>query len=229
MYPKFRFEWYVINVALLTSDEAKECLASAADSLLITPRKTAVAEWQALEKDQPEKASAFSTTTRAAIIHELTVREVRRALSRPDAKACRARESEAHDFFAIVVGNELLIRYKFTAAGMPQNVATAVQRRLARQQYDEEAMGALELEGVTGPPTLATCGYTLEADGSLATVSLQCDYGKTRMWRMVVWGDSGERFGDIQTLPLDPTLSPEATIVRSATEEEQKPEAGSEE
>lgn len=210
-------------------NEVRELLTPVADSLLITPRRSAVAEWQEFERNEPERAFAISSTTRAGMIHDFTVREVRRALSRPDAKASEARESAALGFFVVAVGDQLLVRYKYVAAGMPQNVATVAQRRLAQQRYGESMMETLTLEGVPTPPTLVTCGYTLEPDGSLGTVSVQCDYDKTCLWRYFAWGDAGEGFGSFETLPLDPLLTPDATIVRSASEESKRSDASSEE
>ena len=209
-------------------DEAKQQLAPVVDALLITPRRNAVREWNGFETTDPGRASAISTTTRAGMIHDFTVIEVRRALLTDSVKSI-AREVNSFDFFAIAVGSGLIVRYKYVAGGLPQNVSTEAQRRLAMQQYDDQTMGELTFEGIQEPPTLVTCGYTLDVDGGLGTISVQCDFAKTVLWKHVVWGDSGAGFGSFETLPLDPSLAPEATIVRSATEERRPTDVSSEE
>jgi hypothetical protein len=216
------------SVPLMNMDEAQAQLAPVADALLVTPRRSGVSTWNAFEADAPGIASAISTTTRAGMIHDFTVLEVRRALQREDVKSVAREIDSPLEFFTVAVGSGLLVRYKLVAARMPRNVATDVQRRLAAQQYDEETMNALALDGMPTPPTLVTCGYTLDVDGRLGTVSVQCDFKNATMWRYVAWGDSGEGFGTFETLPIDPNLSPEATIVRSAKEGKQRPDAISE-
>lgn len=227
-YPSFRFVGYHGLVPLMNLDNARELLAPIADALLVQPRKAAVSTWNTFETENPADASAITATTRAGMIHDWTVREVRRALERDDVKGL-AREMDSRlEFFTVGVGQGMLVRYKLTAAGQPRNVATDVQRRLAVQQYDEEVMREFALDGMPEPPTFVTCGYTLDADGKLGTVSVQCDFGKTILWRLVVWGDSGEGFGNFESLPVDPNWTLDATVVRSAKEDKQRPDASSE-
>jgi hypothetical protein len=212
----------------MNMDEAQAQLAPVAEALLVAPRRAAVGIWNGFESGDPGNASAISTRTRAGMIHDYTIREVRRALQREDIRAVAREISSPLEFFTVAVGDGLLLRYKLTAAGMPRNVATDVQQRLAAQQYDEETMQALTLDGMPTPPTFVTCGYMLDGGGALGTVSVQCDFKKTTLWRYVVWGDSGEGFGTYETLPIDPTLSPDATVVQSAREGKQRPDAISE-
>ncbi len=209
-------------------DNARELLAPVADALLVKPRKAAVGTWNAFEAESPAAAAAITATTRAGMIHDWTVREVRRALELDDVKDLAREIDSSLEFFTVVVGQTMLVRYKLTATGQPRNVATDVQRRLAVQQYDEVVMSEFALDGMPEPPTLVTCGYTLDAGGMLGTVSVQCDYGKTILWHYVVWGDSGEGFGNFELLPIDPDLTPDATVVRSAKEDKQRPDASSE-
>jgi hypothetical protein len=215
-------------VPLIDIDDAQELLSPVADALLVSPRRAAVQIWNQFEAANPDTAAAITSTTRAGMIHDFTVREVRRALL-VDGISNVAPEIEALDFFAVAVGSEVLVRYKHVGGGLPQNVATDVRRRLALQRYDDETMQALAFDGIPDPPTLLTCGYTLDVDGGLGTVTVQCDYAKTTLWRYILWGETGEGFGNFQQLPIDPALSPDATVVRSAKEEKQRPDASSEE
>lgn len=227
-YPIFRLVGYAWRVPLMNLEDARELLTPVADALLVKPRKAAVKTWNDYETANPAVASALTATTRAGMIHDWTVLAVRQALELDEVKDV-AREMDSRlEFFTVGVGKKLLVRYKLTAAGQPRNVATEVQKRLAYQQYDAEVMRDFVLDGMPEPPTFATCGYTLDADGKLGTVSMQCDYGKTILWRFVVWGDSGEGFGNFESLPVDPDWTLEATVVRSAKEDEQQPDASSE-
>ena len=227
-YPIFPLVGYDGHVPLMNLDNARELLTPVADALLVKPRKAAVSTWNAFETENPGAASAITVTTRAGMIHDWTVREVRRALELEELKGLAREIDSSLEFFTVGVGQKMLVRYKLTAAGQPRNVATDVQRRLAVQQYDEEVMREFALDGMPEPPTFVTCGYTLDADGQLGTVSVQCDYGKTILWRFVVWGDSGEGFGNFESLAVVPDLTPDATVVRSAKEDKQRPDASSE-
>jgi hypothetical protein len=227
MYPVFLSVQYAGYVPLMSLDEAREQLAPATEALLITPRRNAVKTWSTFETGDPLTASGICAATRAAMIHDFTVAEVRRSLERDDVKGV-AREIESDlEFFTVAVGSDLLLRYKQVVNGLPRNVPTEVQQLLARQQYKEETMSALSAEGMPTPPTFITCGYKLDADGSLDVITVQCDYYKNTLWRYVVWGEDGEGFGTYENLPLDPTLSPDATIVRSARKEETRRDSDS--
>ena len=150
-------------------------------------------------------------TTRAGIIHDLTTRAVRGALREG------ARELTAYGFFAIIVSNDLAIRFKYVIGGQPRNVATEKQESLAKHQYEDELVRALTLDGCPGPPTLVTCGYRLDSAGQISTLTVQCDYGNGTLWRYPIYGEPGTS-NNFETLPLNPTDTLGTTIIRSTRE-----------
>jgi hypothetical protein len=78
-----------------------------------------VKTWSNFETGDPLAASTISATTRAAMIHDFTVAEARRALARDDVKNV-AREIDSNlEFFTVAVGNRLLLRYKQVVNGCP--------------------------------------------------------------------------------------------------------------
>jgi hypothetical protein len=201
----------VLYVALMTLDEARERLNPVATDLLVNPQLQAVRQWNSVVGSDPAAAATITPTTRAGLIHDYTVRAVRGAL----AGRSEAREIEAFDFFAVAVGTDFVVRYKYVARGLPSNNPTVAQQLLSLQQYNEEMMEDLLLDGIPKPPTFVTCGYTLDADGQVGVVSVQCDVDKTTLWRHVLWGESGEGLGGFETLPITPDLSPSPAVVRS--------------
>lgn len=200
-------------MAILNLDQALIRVEPVASAMLVEPYKLAVEEWNRREVEDPDFASAMDAIARAGIINRLAVRNVRTALV--DIGWETARETPALDFFAVAVGDDMLLRYKFVGSGSPQNIPTRRQRELARHEFDDVLMEALRLDGIGEPPTLVTCGYTLGLDGKLGTVSLQCDHLGRTLWHSVVWGDNNQGFGDFALLPISPDLAPEPTIVRS--------------
>lgn len=198
---------------LLTLDEGRARLDPLADLYLVEPCKKAVDEWNGFERTSPDLAAAFTPTTRANFVHDLTVRGVRRALA--DDPLAHVREVEHLKFFALGVGTDVLLRFKHVGHGAPRNYPTEQQQELSRHEFDEEFTEALSLAGIPGAPTLVTCGYSLGFDGTLGVVSIRCDHKGQLLWSHVIWGDEGRGFGSLEQLPLDPSMSPSGVIVRS--------------
>lgn len=205
---------------LLTLEQALGRVDQLSDAALISPFRVAVSEWNEIEKSQPKFAATCSSTTRAGIIHDLAVREARSALT--GSSGGLTREITSLPFFAIGFGDDLVVRYKYIGSGKPQNVSTKIQQQLAKHQFEEDLMTALTLEGVSGPPTLVTCGYTLGFDGALQAVNIQCDHNGQTIWSKVIWDDNAEWMGSLELFPITPDLAPEATIVRSAKKADEK-------
>lgn len=195
---------------LMRLDLARERLDPHADTLLVATFKTAVQQWNTLLSEQPAMASAFTATTRANIIHDLTCRAVRGALS-----SCKnVREIKALGFFALAIGDDIIVRFKYVPTGMPNNVSTIQQELLAKQQYNEEVIAQLNMEGIPNPPTIVTCGYLLGDDNQIKRVSVQCDYYKSPYWKYLLFGETGEGgAGSFEILPINPTLAPATGVV----------------
>lgn len=198
-------------MSLLRLDEARELLGPHVNAVLVDPYRQALATWQRYVRTLPGDAQSISTTTRAGMIHDFAATVVRRALP---AAGSQIRETNALRFFAVAIEGRALVRYKYVAADIPHNYQTRQQQLLSRQQYDGDMLESLALDGMPEPPTLLTCGYTLDYEGGLNTVSVQCDYRRSPMWRYLLWGgpDGG---GTFEMLPLQPDLLPQPTEVRS--------------
>lgn len=202
-------------MALLTQEATRELLDPVQEALLVQPRLNAIRRWAELVASSPLTSATFTTTTRANIIHDLTCHEVRKAL--PDNAA--AREIGALGFFALAVGTDVVVRFKFVPGGFPSNVQTERQELLRLQQYDADDIAALSLEGLPYPPTLVTCGYTLGLDGGAGVLSVQCDYAADIYWRYPIWGDADPNsLGRFENQPLSSDLAPAAAAVRSTRE-----------
>ena len=196
---------------LLSLDDAKDRLSAHQESVLVQPCQKAVKDWNSFVTTMPALAATISLTTRAGMVHDFTIAAVRAALT------SGIREIPSYGFFVVVFADDLAVRYKYIADGQPRNLSTEKQGHLAKHQYGEELLDALALEGITSPPTLVTCGYTLSPDGQIRTLSVQCDYGKSVLWRFYVYGDPGIA-GNFETLPIDPTDTLGTTVIRSTRE-----------
>jgi hypothetical protein len=200
-------------MTLLTIVEAQSRLEALQADVLVAPRKLAVEKWNEMEQEDPDFALDMEATERANIIHGLTRSRVRKALATVDASA--AHELTSLGFFAVAFGDDLIVRYKFVGNGEPSNVATNRQKELAKHEFDDKLMGKLALEGVPNPPTIATCGYTLDFSGKLETVSVRCDHSGNTLWQYTVWGDDKGGFGTTAMPSIMPELDPTATTIRS--------------
>jgi hypothetical protein len=198
-------------VAVLTLDDARDILNPFRERIFAAPLLTAVAAWHSFIRQQPALAMPIDETARANMIHCWWRNEVRRAL----APTSSVREVEALGFFAIAVDTNPLVRFKCVSAGAPSNVETEQQRLLARHEYDDDAMVALALAGIPLPPTLLTCGYSLDVAAELKSAEIRCDYGRRLLWRWPIWGDEAEGGGVVEPMPLPDVPGPEPARVRS--------------
>ena len=135
--------------------EAREAIKPI-EPALIKGLKTAAEKWQWLHEEKPELVVPLDTTTRAKFLHNHGCSEI--ALI--TAEVPNVRVAEHLDFFALHVGDDILLRVKFVGRGMPHNYPTQRQKELAKQQFSGDLM--LSLDGITDAPTLLTCGYTLD-------------------------------------------------------------------
>jgi hypothetical protein len=125
--------------------------------------------WKTLLDERPDLAAPLNARTRANFIHNHGCTVISQRAETVDG----VRIADGLGFFAMLVGDEILLRVKFVGYGAPSNVSTEQQRRLARQTFTPEMMGTLD--GIAAPPTLLTCGYTLEgADINRIEIRREC-------------------------------------------------------
>ena len=151
--------------------------------LMINAHKAAVKQWEKLLTERPDFGLPLDTTTRANYIHAHLVYEIKQRVEGiPDVTP-----TEDLGFFALRVGSDILLRFKYVGHGRPHNVGTKQQRHLARQAYTGQMMLTLTGDPGLTPPTLITVGYTL--DGSeLARIEIRRDCKNHLPWRFDIYG-----------------------------------------
>jgi hypothetical protein len=161
---------------------AKGALAEL-EPALIRAHEVATKRWADLCKQQPEMASPCNTTTRANFIHN----HVEFQISREVEELPGVTVAEGLGFTALQVGTAILLRFKYVGRGCPQNVSTTQQRLLAKQTFTEDMLLALDVDSALTPPTMLTCGYTLQ-DGKLGRIEIRRDCKGHQPWYYDIHG-----------------------------------------
>jgi hypothetical protein len=150
------------------------------EPILIGAGKTSTARWFELVSDRPDLARSLKARTRANFIHDHFCTEIDQGV----AELSGVHATEAGGFFTLIVGTEILLRPKYLGQGVPSNVATVVQKELAKQEFNEDLLEAL---GLSAPPTLLTSGYTL-GDGQLGHIEIRRECKGTQPWKYEIYG-----------------------------------------
>lgn len=157
------------------------------EGILIASYETAAMRWRELVTEQPHLALPLGATARAMFIHDHVCPEIERGVEEvPHVQA-----TDALGFFALSIGEGILLRPKYVGQGAPSNVGTTQQRLLAKQEYDEEMIQALGRDPAFAPPTLLTCGYTLD-EGELGRIEIRCDFMGKQIWKFDIFGGEAE-------------------------------------
>lgn len=198
-------------------EDAQDRLADIKQEL-IDAHIAATQAWKTLVEKHPALALPCDSTTRANFVHDHICSQIARRLgNRTDVEI-----ADCLGFFALRIGHDILLRFKFVGGGHPQNVATEQQKHLARQQYTEEMTIALNGDSALTPPTLLTCGYTLD-DGEIGRIEIRRDCKGQLPWMYDIYG------GDRVVRPVEfdgmaDTTKP-ATIRKAAEPKEGDTEA----
>jgi hypothetical protein len=147
---------------LLTMEQAQAMTGPYHDLWVAAHREAEKSWWDRLRLADPMVFIAAEPTTRAGYIHDLVVHHV--AVNTSGAVIPRDRLKYAAQL--ITDGNRTaLVRFKLLDSGMnPRNHPSDQQNLLKQQIFTPEAMGQLQLEGISEAPTLLTCGYQLARD-----------------------------------------------------------------
>jgi hypothetical protein len=182
-------------------------------SALIEGLTTASKRWQRLLTKTPELGLPLDATTRACFIHNHACSEV----TQLTAEHSNVTLPEKLDFFALLVGDEILLRLKFVGGGAPRNYPTGQQRQLSRQEFTPEIM--VTLDGISAPPTLLTCGYTLDT-AAIGRIEIRRDCIGRQPWNYDIYG--GEAVAEPLVIPTmtDTTKPAIVTSTRKALEGE---------
>lgn len=176
---------------------------------IIEAHHAAAASWRKLSKDAelfgPLKVRTHRNWFHDHLRHELDARIV----------GPGATPTEAIDFYALCIEPDVLLRFKHIGfEGLPQNVRTYQQKRLAKQEYTEEDLESLPLASLA-PPTLLTCGHTFHGD-EVGRIEIRCDCEGRDPWYYHIYGDEAAAEPTvIEGLPME---QPKPAVVRSKTE-----------
>jgi hypothetical protein len=160
-------------------DAAREALDSI-ESELIAAHHSAMGKWEELLTETPHLALPLDATARANFIHPHLCREVEQRL--PNMPG--ARSTDALGFYALIVRDEVLLRFKYLRQGHPSNYKTFQQKLLSRQTYTTDMVDVLELFRA---PTLLTCGYTLEG-AKVGRIEIRRDCKNHLTWSYDIYG-----------------------------------------
>jgi hypothetical protein len=197
--------------SLLSLTDTQEALRPFAEQVLVDAHVKAVQRWQRFMRKLPKMAIPMDATARAGMIHCWIKDEVRRTIEGES----RIREVTSLGFFAIAVDANPLVRFKYLAAGLPRNVQTEQQEKLSKQLYKEEALEAMQMEGIPGPPTLLTCGYKLTPVGELRKVEVRCDSRSEFHYSWPIYGPEADAGEVIEPIRLTEVPAPTPAAVRS--------------
>jgi hypothetical protein len=143
----------------------------------------ALKRWEELLTEQPHLALPLDTTARADFIHDHVCHEI--ALQVEDVPDVEP--TEALSFFALKIGCDVLLRFKYLRRGKPSNPKTTQQRLLEGQHYTEEMVLALTGDAALIPPTLLTAGYTLDGT-EVKRIEIRRDCKGHLPWRFDIYG-----------------------------------------
>jgi hypothetical protein len=185
---------------------------------LVEGHQAAAEVWAKLVKEQPEVVLPLDDTARANLIHPHIRYEVERRVEGLPAVMI----NDKLDFFALMIGDDILLRFKYVGHGMPRNYGTTRQKELASQRFTPTMIGDLLGDASLQPPTMLTCGHTLDGE-KLGRLEIRRDCKGHLPWSFDIFG------GNAVNAPLViPTLEDEIrpARVKSAQEDEQTAEKG---
>lgn len=173
--------------------DARAALSTLEPSL-IRVHQTAIAKWSTLCSEHPDLGTPCDSTTRANFIHDHVEFEITREVEHHSGVVI----ADGLGFTALRIDPSILLRFKYVGQGAPSNVSTTQQRLLAKQTFSDEMMFALDGDSALTPPTMLTCGYTLD-DGALGRIEIRRDCKGHLPWHYDIYGG----VATIQPLVLD--------------------------
>lgn len=188
---------------MIELEEAQELLEPISQDL-VSAHVAAAETMAAFVAKNAAMAIPLDERTRKNIMHCLIRSETEiRVADRPGVEP-----NDLLDFFALTIAPSILLRFKYVGHGGPSNVATTRQRLLAQQIYPDDDALALTGDRALRPPTLLTCGYTLDG-AEIGRIEIRRDCKNHLPWYFDIYG--GERLNQ----PL--TIDGMADDVRPAT------------
>jgi hypothetical protein len=159
--------------------------------------------WRDRLLNDPAFVKPLTSANRYAIIHSHICDYVESHLEG------RASFARSLDFFAQIIDNQALVRFKHVDEDLrPRNYPTDQQQHLDRQEFTERVVGQLILDGFAPTMTVLTVGFSLTpGEEDLSQISVICRNPKLLYSYSLL--ETGEGFGDgevdIQPFPsIDP-------------------------
>jgi hypothetical protein len=208
---------------LLTTDEAQELTADC-HAVWVDAHHHAFDLWKRRLAEDPEFFKPLIAGDRASILHRHIFDYAARHLDG------RVISTDALGFNAQIIDGRAMVRFKYLHRDLkPRAYRTGQQEHLEDQEFTEEMLLPLTFEGVSDPPTVLTCGYTLAlGEDAVSRVAVVCWYrGELRYW-YDIFGETA--MGDGEVVPLFPSSPPDQPRVVSKLtkkEAEQDDERGS--
>jgi hypothetical protein len=198
-------------------DEAQQQLEPI-QGLLVEAHVAVAEKWATFLKENPDFAHPFDDTARANVIHPHIRYEVERRIeSVPGFEV-----NDKLRFFAVMIGSDMLLRFKYVGHGMPHNFPTTRQKELASQRFTKQMTADLLGDSSLQPPTLVTCGHTFDGE-KLGRLEIRRDCKGHLPWSFDIFG--GEAVNAPVVIPtLEDEIRP--ARVKSAQEQEETAEKG---
>jgi hypothetical protein len=201
---------------VLTLAQAKR-LTEPFHSLWTDAHRYAERKWHDYRSLDPEAFLALSPLTRANFVREQAIRYV-------STKGEGITPTDSLGFFAQIISGDVgtcLVRFKLLTDELRTNNHDSEQQdSLKLQQFSPEMMVQLSLDGVTGSPTLLTCGYQWNYDETeISRVLIVCHYND----RIHYYYDL-EAGGGTEVLLLPGISEPPQPTIRSRQREDKKAE-----
>jgi hypothetical protein len=195
---------------MLSMTQVQNQIGEDLHEILVAGHVGAFKRLEDITKAYPAAIAALNATERANFLHGQIRQLIAAGVETHDGA-----QITDWDIDTVAVGVNLLVRFKYLGHGTPaNNRSTEQQRLLERQQYKQTAMALLVLAGIEEPPTIVTCGYTL--DGlQLSRVLIQRDCTGHDRWNYDIYG--GTAVMEPLALPGIAEVTP-GVVVRSAQE-----------
>jgi hypothetical protein len=192
---------------LISLNEA-ELLVGPIRDLLVQAHLDSWDVWAKRVSDDPEFVKPLKEAERYAILHRHIIDHVSRYIG------VHGRVTERLQFFGVAVGDKILLRFKHVDAELqPRRYPTEQQVNLSAQEFTNEMIEILSLDGVTAPLTVLTVGYTLTpAEDAISRVSVICHEPKL-VYSFDLYNSQGG-INDVEVTPL-PGVEPKKPRVVS--------------
>ncbi len=207
---------------MIQLDEARNRIGPY-EGIFVDSCEAAVETWGSFVAEDPERAFPLDARARANFIHSHLRHEVDRRVADVDG----IEPTEGLQFFGVVIGRDTFVRFKYLGQGIPRNYPTKRQKLLANQTFTPTMTATLLGSPSMTPPTLLTCGYTLDDGIQLGRVEIRRECKGHQPWSFDLYG--GEAVAEPLVFPgmTDTTRPATVTSIKEAAEKGQTDASGS--